>query len=477
MTLKTEEFNRCAPIKGTPAQWTGVGNHHRISESAATGWIDDFGSPVLKKLACESVLQNFSLAAAMERIFQAEERARVIRSDLFPQIDKALDSNRNQTVSPAGRNRSTRHNFGFDMSWEIDLWGRIRDLKDSQVAAMDAQYHAFQAAKLSLVANVLQAAFELVESEEQIKLAQRNLKSLQVNLEILDSKLEGGDADDRTALEISLSRSDVARARSTILAERRQADESKRFLETLLGRYPKGTIEALKKLPDPRKSVPVGMPSDLLLRRPDILEAEMQVNSALYNLKATEKQLLPSFRLTGGIGTTSSNQFKDLFDLNNLVWNIGQSLTQPVFHGGEILAEIRMSKHERDEVIAQYADVVLTAFREVEVALAAEHYYNLQVEALRQNVKEARLAESLSLSQYEKGLVDIITLLESQRRAFDAESSLLNIRLLRLINRVNLYLALGGDFETIPDCCVVATPVEAEKRKTLGEILFAPERP
>ena len=417
-------------MAGAPSQWSTKGTH-RIANSAVSGWIRDFDSPVLVTLGHEAVDHNFAVDAALQRVFQAEERARVARSGLFPQFDAGQSADRSQLLGTPGqiqsRRQSRRYAFGLNMSWEIDLWKRLHDLKEVEVAVMDAQFHAYQAARLSLVANVLNAAFEVAESHEQIALGERNLRSLRTNLEILDAKLEAGDADDRTALDITLSRSDIARAESNIVTEKRQLDAAQRILETLLARYPAGVINALTRLPDPKRSIPVGLPSELLIRRPDILQAEMTVNSALYDLSATQKQLLPAIRLTGDLGSNSSDEFSQLFDLDNLIWSITQNLTQPVFQGGRIRSQIRLSEHRRDELIASYADIVLSAFREVETALAAERYFDEQVAALRINVREAKLAETLSLGNYEKGLIDIITLLESQRRSFDAQSSLLNV--------------------------------------------------
>jgi outer membrane protein, multidrug efflux system len=425
------------------------------------GWVSDFGNPKLNELAREAAGNNFSLESALQRVFQAEERACLARAEQFPRVNATVDSARRKLAGRVIQNPrqgfgffgggfNTQHNFSIDTVWEVDLWGRLGDLKKSELAKVDAQFQAYQAARLSLVAATLKAAFELVESQEQIKSLQKNQKSLQTNLEILDAKLEGGAADQRTALEIALSRADIARSKSALIAETQDSDQARRTLETLLGRYPKGIIESLDHLPDPVRAVPVGLPSDLLVRRPDILQAEMQVNGALFTVSAAQKQLLPSFRLTSGIGTNTTDVFKDLFDWNNLVWNIAQGVTQPVFQAGRLKAQIRLSEHQRDELIANYANTALTAFREVEVALAAEQYLNEQVLALKINVKEAKLAEELSLSDYEKGLIEIITLLESQRRAFDAESSLLAIRLQRLLNRIDLYLALGGDFDSVP---------------------------
>ena len=464
--LRVTEFDRdCSQVK-VPGQWQ-VQGAYEIADEAVSGWVSDFNSPLLERLAREAVKENFSIAAARERIFQAEELARSARANLFPLFDAGQSSTRSQTLSPAGQVQTKRHSLSLSMSWELDLWRRIHDLKESRVATMDAQYHAYQSAKLSLVANVIKTVFELVEAQEQIELAERNLESLRTNLKILDTRLVLGDADDRTALEISLSRSDIARAEANVVSEEIIVDRSRRTLEILLGRYPEGTIKGIDALPDPKRCVPIGLPSDLLMRRPDILQAELLINSAIYNLSAERKQLLPSLSLTGDVGTSSTEAFPELFDLDNLVWNITRNLTQPVFEGGRIRSEIRLAEHEKDELIASYADLVLSAFNEVEFALAAETYFDRQVEAFEENVAQADLAESLSLSNYEEGIVEILTLLESQRRAFDARSSLLNIRLQRALNRVDLYLALGGDFETRPKC----TPIPADCHQPAGKVI------
>jgi len=207
--------------------------------------------------------------------------------------------------------------------------------------------------------------------------------------------------------------------------------------------------------------VPAGLPTELLLRRPDLLAAEARVDAAMKDLSASRKALLPALRITGDGGTASTDDFGDLFNIQNLVWGIGQNLTRPLYQGGRLKANIRLDEDQRDELIASYAETALTAFREVETALSAERYLKAQVGALSTAVSESRRAETLSLGDYQQGLVDIITLLESQRRSFDAQSALLTIKLALIVNRVDLYLALGGDFDHAPtDKGVVpATPV------------------
>lgn len=434
-------------IGDLPETWTG--GYREIPGGAITGWLDDFKSPELTNLVREAIEKNYDLAATYARVEQAQERARIAGSDRVPSLDSGIRTTRSQNLRGASF-RSVRANsfsFSLDVSWEADLWGRVKNLRDSQWDLVTAQSNVYEASRLSLAANVAKTAFEILESQAQIRLTRQNLSSLRTNLDILDSKLEAGDADDRTALDISLSRADIARADSNLLAEQRQEDAARRTLETLLGRYPAGSIKALGSLPRPSRKVPIGLPSDLLLRRPDLLAAEARVDSSLKELAASRKALLPAVAITGGAGTSTTDEFSDIFDIQNLVWNLGQNLTRPLYQGGRLKANIRLDDSEKDELISAYAETALTAFREVETALAAERYLLGQVDALAAASEEARRAEGLSRSQYEQGLVDIITLLDSQRRAFDAQSTLLAIKLELLRNRVDLYLALGGDFD------------------------------
>ena len=434
-----------------PEHWTAA--RIRVPEQAATNWLADFNSTKLIELSDAAVSGNYDLAASASRIDSAIARVRITGADRLPQFDGDLNVSRSQNLRGASFQtvRANNFNTGINLRWEIDLWGRLANLRNADLAELEATEADYEAARLSLAATVTRTALSIVQSELQIGISRDTLESLQTNLEILDSKLEAGDADDRTALEISLSRADVARARATIAQQQREADASRRTLETLLGDYPSGIIEGLSDLPKLNRSIPAGLPSELLLRRPDLVAAERRVDAQLQEVAAARKALLPSFRITGGAGTSTTEDFADLLDIRNLVWDIAGGLTQPVFQGGRLLAEIDLSEAQREEIASDYAETVLNAFREVETTLAAEAHYREQELALEEAATEATRAEQLSLSQFETGLVDIITLLESQRRAFDSRSNLLNVRTQRIQNRIDLYLALGGDFDSPPE--------------------------
>ncbi len=447
--LEKPEFVPAAALGELPERWTAGGG---VPGEAATGWLADFASPPLRALVEEAVGANYSLAAARSRIAQAEEIARIAGADRLPAIDSSLSTSRSQNLrgSEFSNTRANNFNFNLDLAWEIDLWGRIKNLRDAELDRVASETGLYESSRLSLAANVVKTALAVVEANEQIEISRRTLGSLRTNLRILDSRLEAGDLAERAALEISLSRADIARAERTILLSQRRLDGSRRTLETLLGRYPAGTVASIGGLPRISREIPKGIPGELLLRRPDLLAAEARVDAALKELAASRKALLPALRISGSIGTASTDEFGDIFDIQKMVWAVGQNLTQPLFQGGRLRANIRLDEAERDELVHDYAETALNALREVETALAAERYLQAEVAALSTAVTESRRAEELSLGEFEQGLVEIITLLESQRRAFEAESVLLAAKLELLSNRVDLHLALGGDFDHAP---------------------------
>lgn len=227
----------------------------------------------------------------------------------------------------------------------------------------------------------------------------------------------------------------------------RQRDAAVRSLEVILGRYPADQLDVIPDLPPPPSAVPAGLPADLLTRRPDIIAAERRLAARHQQLKASKKALLPNISLTATGGTTS-DELKDLLDTRNLIWSLAGNLAQPIFQGGRIRGDIALSKARKDEAIATFAQSLLVAFQEVETTLAAESFLTSQSSSLETAVLESQAAEALAWKSYQNGLSDIITVLESQRRSFTVQSSLIALNNLRLQNRLDLYLALGGEFES-----------------------------
>ncbi|MCB1211725.1 MAG: TolC family protein, partial [Verrucomicrobiales bacterium] len=274
---------------------------------------------------------------------------------------------------------------------------------------------------------------------------EENVRTRQIQLKVLDRQLDRGIDPDRLALDISLSRADLARAESTVTQRRQDLDETTRSLERLLGGYPAGKERGLVALPDLRRSVPAGLPSEMLLRRPDLRAAEQRLMGELRGESAAKKALLPSIRLTGDKGY-STQELASLLSASSVIWTVASQLTQPIFQGGRLKAGVELAKARYDEALQQYAGSVLTAFQEVETSLAAETFLVQQAGQLSRAVEEAERSDKLAQGQYERGLVDVLTLLDARQRAFDARRALLTVEAQRLRNRADLYLALGGSF-------------------------------
>ena len=430
----------------TPASYTGATEKARPFED---GWVDDFQDDNLENLILEALESNYDLQATSSRVAAAQASFQSINAGWKPLLNLNQSDSRSKTVfnpfaGPLQSRYINRFDLGVTLAWEIDLWGRIRSQGRAALADLQASELDYMAARLSLAANVAAAWFNVIESELQVRLNEETLNSFESNLKVVEESYQRGIPN--RALDVRLTRANVESTRSNLLVRKRQRDAAVRSMEILLGRYPSAELEIIPHLPILKGHVPTGMPSDLLIRRPDIFSAERRVAAATQRLKVSRKSLLPSIRLTSSVGTSSS-ELTDLLDPERLALSIAGSLTQPLYQGGRLRANVQLSDARLQESIAQFSQTVLRAFQEVESLLAAEAFLRDQEMALQATSEESSEAEVLAKEQYERGLVDIITVLESERRAFNARSSLINVANLRLQNRLSLYLALGGHFQ------------------------------
>lgn len=432
--------------KQAPDAWMAAA---RTGPAAATGWLADFGAGSLRGLVDQAVSGNPDLKATAARVAQARALTRQAGAGLFPTLELGGDGSRSQRpgdqrFSGQGQ-RSNRFNSTLDVSWEPDFWGKIADQRGQrslEAAAAEADLHA---ARLSLAANTVKTAVTQAEARQQLALAEDNVKTRKIQLGVLDRQLDRGIDPDRLALDISLSRADLARAESTVTQRRQDLDEATRSLERLLGGYPGGKERGMAGLPSLKRTIPAGLPSEMLLRRPDLRAAENRLAAELRGESAAKKAFLPSIRLTGDKGY-STQELASLLSASSVIWTISSQLTQPIFEGGRLKAGVELAKARYDEALQQYAGSVLTAFQEVETALAADAFLLQQEGQLTRAVEEAERSDGLAQGQYERGLVDVLTLLDARQRAFDARRALLTVQAQRLRNRADLHLALGGAF-------------------------------
>lgn len=411
------------------------------------GWLADFDDAKLNELVAEAQRNNHDLRAAAARMKAVAATARATSAGLFPTASGSMGANRNKRSGAAGFRLTNPVNDSFTLNagvaWELDLWGKIQNRTKAANADFEAATADFQAARLSLAANTVGAWFNAVEAEQQVRLSEQTLKSFQTNLTVIE---QGFDRGVNPALDVRLTRANVANARASLRQREQQRDAALRTLETLLGRYPAKRMKASPDLPRIKRDIPIGLPSQLLNRRPDILAAERRLAASDERFKAARMDMLPTISLSANGGTQSS-ELRDVIDPDSNVWGFAANLAQPIFQGGRLRAIAKSNQANVEAAIANYTQTALNAFREVETALAAGTYLRDRESALKTAAEESAEAEQLAWSEYQRGLVDIITVLDSQRRSFNAHSSLIQISNQRLQNRLNLHLALGGDFE------------------------------
>jgi NodT family efflux transporter outer membrane factor (OMF) lipoprotein len=334
------------------------------------------------------------------------------------------------------------------MSWELDLWGRIAAAKKAAIADFEASQFDRATAELSLAGQAAKAWFALAEARDQVELSSRAISIFSKTESVIRDRFEAGVAANgqNSASQLLLAEADVTTAKDTLASRRELVGRTSRQLEILAGKYPAGQAGSSARLPSYPGQVPTGLPATLLDRRPDLAASERRMAAADERLFEARRSLLPAISLTGKFGSASKD-ISDVLDGTFSVWSIAGNLAQPIVRGGALRANVKKKDAELELAAAEFEQTALTAFGEVENALAAEKFLTDRVAALVQTVRLTEDAYDRSLSEFQSGTGDLLTVLSAQQRLFTSRSQLLTVRRLRLDNRVDLYLALGGSFD------------------------------
>jgi outer membrane protein TolC len=308
----------------------------------------------------------------------------------------------------------------------------------------------YRNARLSLAANTAKAYCNLVTAGQQLDLAERTLESFKKNRDIVERNYKAGVPGTR-AIAVQLSRTNVASAQRGIKSRTLQRDNAARSLESLLGRYPAAVLQTSKKSPHLKDSIPTSLPATLVSRRPDLVAAQLDVFRSAKLADADRKSLLPALNLSSRASTGGSST-NNLFNPQFIAANIAASLSQRIYNGGALKANADAALARNKAAIYDYSTAAIRAFREVEDAIARDASLKEQEVFLIKETKQATFAERSAELDYSEGIENsgILEILESQRRANNARAALINLRNSRLQNRINLHLALGGDFRTEP---------------------------
>ncbi len=436
-----------SPVDSTP-NTVKIPQHWTASitkeQAPVRPWLSHFSNTQLTALVAEAFQQNPSIQSLLASINIAEEQTWLSWSGFWPKINAGLRANRNQRSTASGfavsSSRVNNVGFSLDFLWEIDLWYKLGNELEATEHEKTAALSDLYAAQLSLAANISKRWFDAIVASQQVKLADKTIHSFQNALDIIE---RGYDRGLYKALDVRLARSSLLNAEGRKQGFLKIQDETIRTVEALLGRYPSARLELPAELPMVSQPLPNSVPLSLLHRRPDIIAAEQRFFASDQRLIKARKNMLPTIQISGS-GGTSTKKLDEIFDPEVLIWKIAGNLTQPLFHGAQLFAERNQAEARVKKAAADYAQVVLIAYQEVETTMAAEKWLQKQLTLLQAEANESIEAEHLAEEDYMTGLTDIITLLEAQRRAFNSENSLLELRKQRLQNRINLYLALGG---------------------------------
>ncbi len=437
-----------------PASWSA-----EVTESqdwpSEPRWWETLGDTTLNRLVDEALGGNFSLKAAVARVDAAEAAARLAGAEGLPNASLGLNASRRKQIIigiPIQRpgeedgvisTRSTSYGVSLDTSWELDLWGRVRSAKSAALADLEASWADLSALRLSIAGQTAKAWFATIESMYQVRLAERTVRSYRLSADQVRDRYEQGV---RSSLDLRLAMSNLYAAEALLEARREQHDMTKRQLEVLLGRYPSASLPDAESLPVVTGEVPAGLPSELLIRRPDLLAAERRFAAAEKRVSEARRAFFPRLTLTGSLGTLTE-ELKYLVNGDFAVWSIAAGLTQPIFQGGRLRANLALSHALSDQALAAYAQALLSAFAEVESALRSEISLSERRRSIAAAAEQSEAARKLAERQYNAGIVDYITVLETQRRALASQSELISVERQRLDARVNLHLALGGGFQ------------------------------
>jgi len=406
-------------------------------------WWSIFDDPALVALTQEALENNRDLAVAVARVEKARAFVGVTRSQFSPQVTYSGEAGHKETSENLGFPGTSRDFFFgvLDLAWEIDVWGRIRRATEASKAELYASEAFERGVRLSLISSVAAAYFELIELDRELDIARRTADSFERSRDLFLRQFEGG-----TSSRLAVERAQGALSQTAAIVPELEARivAKENELSLLLGR-PSGSIARGNALAEQRQppEVPPGLPSELLERRPDLVEAEQLLVAANARVGESIAIFLPRFGLTTFFGH-QSNELSEFVGGSSRAWSVAGSFTGPLFQGGRIWNLFKASKAEREAATRQYDQAVLNAMREVSDALVA--WERLEVARAAQDEAVAAYTEAVRLAfvRYWGGLASYFEVLEAQQLLFPAENRLAQIELARLRALVQLYKALGG---------------------------------
>jgi len=412
-----------------------------LSEPVADDWVHSFNDPELDGLVTEALLYNADLMVAAARVEQAAGYAKAAGALIYPSVNLMAHGG-----GKMGGDGSGVNGLGVFATWELDLWGRVRSDRAAGEYAYQAAVADAEFARQSIAAMVAKSWIIAIEAKLQRQLAEEIAAAAQGATSISRDRLRVGIGDD---YDVALAESTYESTRDAVRQLALAEEQAQRALETLVGRYPAATLLVRNTLPSLPGEVPVGMPSELLERRPDVIAAERRVAAAFHRVGEAKAARLPKISLTASVSSISSSLFV-LQNHANPVWSFGASLLQPIFNGFALEANVEIRTAEQKIAIAEYGRIGARAFGDVENALSSA-FAAVEREAILSRAVDVN-ARSLDLAKirFRVGSGDLRGVLQQGAALGASRSTRLRMASEQLIQRINLHLALGGSFEPRP---------------------------
>ena len=415
--------------------------------AADLGWREVFVDPRLQGVIELSLNNNRDLRVAVLNIEKARAQYRVQRAALLPGVNATASGTRGESSSAqvvAGGDRTVEvYSAGVGVtSYELDIFGRVRSLKDAALQSYLATAETRRSVQISLIAQTANSWLALAADQDLLALSQETLETRQQSMTLVQRRFEAGAI---SQLEVSEAQTLIEAARADVATYVAQVEQDKNALRLVVGTtvpadlLPAGGLVTAQILPD----LPAGLPSDVLTRRPDVLAAEHQLAGSNADIGAARAAFFPRISLTGSTGV-ASNSLGSLFDSGNGAWSFAPSISLPIFAGGANVAGLDSAKASRDIAVATYEKTVQTAFREVADGLAVQSTIQDRVGSQERLVAAANDTVRLSRARYGAGIDSSLTLLDAQRTLYTSQKGLIGARLARATNLATLYKALGG---------------------------------
>ena len=439
-----------APVAAAWPSGTAIGTEAATSPQkpvAEIPWREFFVDEQLRKLIALALENNRDLRVAALNIERFRALYQIQRSDLLPKVDASADANFQRipgTLSDTGRSATVdQYSVGLGVSsYELDLFGRVRSLKDQALEQYLATEHAQRSVQMSLVSDVASAYLAMAADRERLQLAKDTLAGQMESYNLTKSRFEAGVSN---ALALNQARTTVDAARVDIARYTTLVAQDENALNLVVGsQVPAGLLpQTLSESLTAMKDIASGLPSDVLLRRPDILQAEGRLKGLNANIGAARAAFFPRITLVSSVGF-GSTELSSLFTGDSFAWSFLPRISLPLFDAGANKANLKAAEVDRDIAVAQYEKTIQTAFREVADALAQKGTIDEQVAAQQSLTDATSESYKLSRARFDKGVDSYLTVLDSQRSLYGAQQNLISARLTRLVNLVTLYKVLGG---------------------------------